>query len=344
MIEDKLSRARTRADTEKPMETKLYDTVNGERVNLYEIKDGLLELAVCDMGARINALRVDGRDIVLGFNTVSDYVKSGSYAGATIGRVANRIALGVFTLSGKAYRLNTNNGKNHLHGGNVGFDKRLFTVTAFTENSITMRYVSADGEENYPGKLEFDVTFTLSENTLLIEFSAVSDKDTLWCPTNHAYFNLDGKGDCRTNLLQINADYITPVDSTLIPTGEKRAVSGTAFDFNVMKPIGADFENEQVKPTNGYDHNYILKSTHAAHAESCTGLKMDVFTDMPCLQLYTGGMLRKCAGKNDTYNQWAGFCLEPQFCPNAINMPDFAPPVLRAHERKTHYIKYVFSK
>lgn len=325
---------------------KLYDNIGGKDIYLYTLKDGDIEVDICEVGARINALRINGIDIVLGFNSVEDYIKSGCYAGATIGRVANRIANGRFTLNGREYQLNTNNGKNHLHGGNEGFDKKLFKILNHTENSVAMKYESPDGEENYPGNLVFTVTFTVADNSLAIDFEAVSDKDTLWCPTNHAYFNLDGegKGACRGNMMQLNADYYTPVDSGLIPTGDKRAVKNTPFDFNIIKQIGADFGKEELKATNGYDHNFILKGEHAAHAESeITGIKMDVFTDMPCLQFYSGGQLNGVKGKSDVYNQYAGFCLEPQYCPNAINMQDFEKPILKEGKMKNYQIKYSFN-
>ena len=310
------------------------------------LKNGNVETDIESTGARINALRVSGVDVVLGFNSVEEYVKSSCYAGATIGRVANRIAHGKFTLNGKKYKLNTNNGKNHLHGGNEGFDKKQFTVTEQTDNSVILEYLSVDGEENYPGNLKFTVKFTVENNSLLMEYSAVSDKDTLWCPTNHAYFNLDGEssGECLNNLLEINADYYTPVDGGLIPTGEKTAVKNTPFDFTNLKAIGENIGAEQLKETLGYDHNYVLNGERAAHAESAkTGIKMDVYTDMPCLQFYSGGQLDGVIGKNGKYFQYAGFCLEPQFCPDAINMQDFEKPYLKKGETKTHYIEFKFS-
>lgn len=324
---------------------KLYDKAYGKEVYLYTIKNGNIEADVCDMGARINALRVNGIDIVFGFNSVEDYNKSGCYAGATIGRVANRIAKGRFALNGKEYKLHLNDGENHLHGGNYGFDKKLFTVTGQADNSVTMEYLSADGEENYPGNLKFTVKFTVENNALLIEYGALSDKDTLWCPTNHAYFNLDGeqKGECLNNLLQINADFYTPVDGGLIPTGEKTAVKGTPFDFTNLKRIGEKIGSEQLKSSLGYDHNFILNGEHAARAESVvTGIKMDLYTNMPCLQFYSGGQLNGVAGKSGVYNKYAGFCLEPQFCPNAVNMQGFDKPYLKRNKKSTYLIKLIF--
>lgn len=311
----------------------------------YKIGNGKIEVEIKDFGARIHALKVNGIDIVLGYDTDEEYVKSGTFCGATIGRVGNRIAKGKFTLNGKEYLLNCNDGVNHLHGGNEGFDKKLFTVTEKTDNSVTMQYVSADGEENYPGKLKFTVRFTVENNALLMEYGAISDKDTLWNPTNHAYFNLDGEGsgDCRENILQINGDKITLVDGGLIPTGEVALVSKTAFDFRKAKPVIKDFNDVSLKATNGYDHNYILSGNHASHVKSAkTGIEMDVYTDMPCMQLYTGGAIKPSVGKTINYKPWSGFCLEPQFCPNAINLQGFEKPVLKADEEKKHYIRYQF--
>ncbi len=325
---------------------KLYDEINGKQIYLYTLKDANVEVDICEAGARINALRVNGVDIALGFNSVSDYLKSGCYAGATIGRLVNRIANGRFNLNGKDYQLNTNSGKNHLHGGNEGFDKKLFSVVELTDNCIKMQYKSYDGEENYPGNLNFTVKFTVENNSLIIEYHAVSDKDTLWCPTNHTYFNLDGEqsGVCLNNLLRINANYYTPVDGGLIPTGNKTAVNGTPLDFLSLKRICEDINAEKLAATLGYDHNFILNDEHAAHAESeVTGIKMDFDTDMPCLQLYTGGQLNSVTGKSGIYNKYAGFCLEPQYCPNAINMHGFEKPILLKNKSKTHFIRLTFT-
>lgn len=162
---------------------KLYDNIDGKEIYLYTIESGNLSVDICEIGARINAIRVGGVDIALGFNSVGEYIASGTYAGATIGRVANRIADGKFTLNGKEYQLNINNGENHLHGGNEGFDKKQFTVTTRTDNSVTMEYVSADGEENYPGNLRFTVKFTVDKNSLLMEYEAVASIIILRLPT-----------------------------------------------------------------------------------------------------------------------------------------------------------------
>lgn len=328
------------------MQKKYYDKTEGRETFLYTITDGNIVAEICDMGARLHSLLVGGVDVVLGFNSVKDYIASATFAGATVGRVANRIAGGKFTLNGKSYLLNKNNGANHLHGGDIGFDRKVFELIAHTENSVAFRYVSADGEEGYPAELQLTVCYTVENCGLKITFKGESDGDTLWCPTNHAYFNLDGEGsgDCRGNLLYVNSDYYTPTDAGLIPTGEKRAVKGTPFDFNSKHKIGEYFGAEELKATNGYDHNFILKGGLAASAESeRTGIRMDLLTDMPCLQLYTGGAMGRCAGKSAVYDRWYGFCLEPQYCPNAINAEGFDKPVLRAGKEVEHYIILEFN-
>ncbi len=316
-----------------------YDTYGNRDVYMYVIGNDALSVGVVDLGARINFIKVGGVDVVLGFDSVEDYLESATYAGATIGRVANRIANGKFTLENAEYTLFCNNGKNHLHGGKRGFDMRFFDVDTLADDRVILRYTSADGEEGYPGKLELTVEFSVTGKTLKIEFEAKSDKTTLWNPTNHAYFNLNGdaSGDSRGNILALYSDYYTPTDAGLIPTGEKRAVKGTPFDFNAPKAIGRDYGHADLAATNGYDHNYVLASEHVATAKGDkSGVVMDVYTDMSCVQLYTAGGLGGCNGKNGAkYATWQGFCLEPQYCPNAINMSGFEKPVIKANEVKS---------
>lgn len=330
---------------EKLMERKYYDTYNNKKHYLYTIGDGDVRAVVSDFGGLIQSLTVGGTDIALGFNGIADYISSATYCGATVGRVANRIAGGKFSLGEETYSLTQNDGANHLHGGGRGFDKRAFEVLGHTANSLTLRYIAADGEEGYPGKMTFTVTFTVTDGGLGIKYTAASDKDTLFCPTCHTYFNLDGEGsgDCLGNMLTVNASYYTPADEKLIPTGEKAEVENTPFDFRKPKAVGADYGAVQVKAISGYDCNFILDGSFAARAESLkTGVKMTVYTDMPCMQLYTGGMMARCRGKNGFYDKWYGFCLEPQFCPNAVNMDGFEKPLLKKGEKTTYYIEYKF--
>ncbi len=327
---------------------KLYCMYGGRQCRIYTISNGDVEVGVVDFGAMINFIKVGGTDITLGYKNIDDYMRYGGYIGATVGRVANRIADGKFSLGGKTYTLSCNDGKNHLHCGSVGFDRKMFEVADKTDNSVTFKCVSADGEEGYPGKLELTVKFTVDGNALAIDFTAISDKDTLWCPTNHAYFNFDGEavGDTCDNVLYINADKYTPVGPGLIPTGEKRSVFGTPFDFTVPKRIGKDYGCSELSATNdGYDHNYILNGEYAACAESAkTGISMKLYTDMPCVQFYSSGSMGNSEGKTGVYGKWYGFCLEPQYAPNAINTDGFEKPILKAGESKSHYIRYEFSR
>lgn len=327
------------------MDRKVYDKYNGRTAYMYTIKNEYISVDICDLGARINSLKVFGTDIVLGFDSIAEYLKSGCFAGATIGRCANRIKAGKFSIGDKEYSLNLNEGKNHLHGGTEGFDKKFFEVVEAESDKLVLKYESPDGEENYPGNLKLIATFTLDKSSLNIEYNAVSDKDTVWNPTNHAYFNLNGEGEesCINNLLQINGDFYTPTDGELIPTGAVTFVGDTPFDFRAAKPINYDFGNEALCATNGYDHNYILNGRDAAYAiGEKSGIKMEVSTDLPCLQFYSGGALKTCRGKTRVYGHWSGFCLEPQYCPNAVNMNGFDKPLLKAGESKSHYIRYDF--
>ena len=325
----------------------LYDSYKGKDVNIYTIGNSNLEVDIIDMGARINAIRVFNKDVILGFSTIEDYLNSNSYAGATIGRVANRIEDGRFSLNGQIYNLYQNDGKNHLHGGLYGFDKRIFCLVEKTENSLILKYVAKDLEENYPGNLELYVKFIVNDLTLDIIYKAKSDKDTLFSPTNHMYFNLDGEDsdNILEHILLINADTYTPTKLDLIPTGEIKKVENTPFDFREEKKIGKDFNDLLLKNTNGYDHNYILNNTYAAKLKSNkTDLSMILVTNMPCLQFYTAGALKTSVGKSHVYGIWSGVCLEPQFCPNAINMNYVTKPILKRNETKTYTISYNFNK
>ncbi len=313
---------------------RIYDEYKGSTVKVYTLQQGDLSVDIVDLGSRINALRYCGVNVARGFKSVEEYLNSNSYAGATVGRVANRIKGGKFVLDGRDYSVVCNNGNNSLHGGLEGFDKKPFAVEVCSD-CVKMHCVSHDGEQGYPGELELTVIYKIENDALIIEYTAKANKKTLFNPTNHTYFNLDGieTGDCSHNLLSINADGYTPVDGELIPTGEIRSVKGTAFDFTIPKEITADYDSPLLSQTRGYDHNFVLNGELAARVQSVrTGSSMELFTDLPCLQFYSQA------------EQHTSFCLEPQFCPNAINLRDFAKPVINAGERVRHYIKYAFSK
>ncbi len=328
---------------------KKFGTYDGREVFEYTLTDDI-SVSVLNFGATVTSVTVPSQngetDVVLGFRSVDDQITKGDYMGAVAGRCANRIEDGKFVLNGKEYGLACNNGTNHLHGGNAGFDKKIY-VAEEDGNSLKLTYVSADGEEGYPGEVRFTVVYTVKGGALSIEYFAESSEDTLFNVTNHAYFNLNGEndGNIEDNVLQIFADRFTPVKQNLIPTGELRSVKGTAFDFLQPKPIGKDInaDDEQLRFAGGYDHNFCLNGSHAARAFSVkTGVTMDVYTDRPGVQFYSGNFLTGNAGKS-VYNKRAGFCLETQFYPDAVNHANFDGPVLKKGERFYSKTEYVFS-
>lgn len=319
---------------------------NGYDVKSYTVSCNDLEVEIWNLGARINAIKWRGTDVILEFNTAEDYILSQSFAGATIGRVANRIAGGKFVLNGNVYKLTQNEGKNHLHGGKAGFDKRVFAAKP-VEDGVRMNLVSEDGDEGYPGRLELEVRFIITENRVEIRYSAISDKDTLWGPTSHVYFNLGGKErqSRLADILKINAEKYTPADSELIPDGSIKGVCGTPYDFTFFKRICGGDNEKRIAAADGYDINYVLSRGDPAAEAYCieSSIKLQVYTDMPCLQLYTTREPKASSGNSHDYHVGAGFCLEAQYAPNAINVAGSVAPVLYARQRTEHYIIYKFS-
>jgi aldose 1-epimerase len=340
-------------------------TPDGRDVETYTLKNrGGAEARVINYGGTIVSLKVPDRegrlaDVVLGFDDVEGYRGAGStYLGALIGRYGNRIARGRFTLNGVEYRLATNNGPNHLHGGLGGFDKVLWTVRPLKARAgpaLELTYVSRDGEEGYPGTLSVRVVYTLTDaNELRIDYDAKTDKDTVVNLTNHSYFNLagEGSGDILGHLLTLDSDRFLPTDQTSIPTGELRGVRGTPFDFTKPTAIGARIEadDEQLKWAKGYDHTYVVGGRagslrRAARVEEPkTGRVMEVWTTEPGVQLYTGNYLSGAAGKGGKpYGFRTGFCLETQHYPDSPNKPDFPSTVLRKGGRYRTTTVYKFS-
>ena len=324
---------------------------SGDSVHVFSLVNANgIELRALDYGAIIVSLRTPDRngtlgDIVLGFDTLDGYVKSSPYFGAVAGRYANRIAKGRFTLDGTTYHLAINNGPNSLHGGLKGFDKVVWRAEARRDSSgaaIVFRYTSKDGEEGYPGTLNVQVTYTLTDrNELAIDYLATTDKATPVNLTQHSYFNLagDGSGDVLGHVLTIDADRFIPIDSTSIPTGVVRPVAGTAFDLRKGVPIGAhiDEPDEQLKNAHGYDHTFVINRSgpglvHAARVvEPVSGRTLDVATTEPGVQLYTGNFLDGTfAGKGGhVYNRRGAFCLETQHFPDSPNQPAFPSTILR---------------
>lgn len=344
--------------------TRHYGTLaDGAEVTMATLTNSKgIELDVISYGGIITRLLVpdaEGQfgDIVLGLDTLDAYVASNPYFGALIGRYGNRIANGRFTLDGQTHQLATNDGDNHLHGGEQGFDKKNWGMEPFvTENGagVVLTLVSPDGDQGYPGRLDIRVTYELTnDNELDMRFSATTDKPTIVNVTQHSYFNLAGSGDILEHEIMINADRFTPVGPGLIPTGELRSVAGTPFDFRQAKPIGQDIQadNEQLKLGLGYDHNFVLKDKAsdelvlaARVTEPASGRVLEVLTVEPGVQFYTGNFLDgTLQGKGVTYAYRSGFCLEPQHYPDSPNQSDFPSTVLRPGETYSSRIVYRFA-
>ena len=319
------------------MNKELFGKIEGKEVYKYTLTGENISLDVLDLGATIQGLYVDGINIVQCFETAQDYKTRPGYVCGVIGRVANRIAKAKFSLNGQEYLLTKNEGENQLHGGLQGFHHKFYTVEEI-ENGLKMSCFSKDGEDGYPGNLTFVVEFVLTGRKLHIGYLAVSDKDTIWSPTHHFYFNMNGPvGYANSNKLAIYADYYTPVDSELIPLGNKVDVTGTPFDFRKGKRVDQDKTELGI-----YDHNFMLNGEHAATmVGDVSGMKMEVYTDMPAMQMYTGAGLEETKNVEKLADR-GGVALEPQFPPNAINMQGFDKPVLKANEEKRHYIRLEF--
>ena len=342
---------------------KPFGTTAGAEIYQYTLTNNLgVEVSIINYGGAITALKVPDRngalgDIVLGYETLEDYVANPRYFGALIGRHANRIGRGRFSLDGIDYQLRQNNGANHLHGGFEGFDKRVWKATEEKTSdsaSVHLSYLSQDGEENYPGNLNVAVTYSLrSDNSLSIEYRAITDRETIVNLTNHSYFNLKGEGTILDHELRLNAGSFTPVTEDLIPIGEIRCVGGTPMDFRSGKPIGAEIAQsyDQLGFTGGYDHNFVLndydgllRSAARLH-ESSTGRVLEVLTTQPGMQFYSGNFLDgSLTGKYGVvYHKYAGLCLEPQHFPDAPNHANFATTVLRPGEEYKQTTIFRFS-
>jgi aldose 1-epimerase len=320
---------------------------DGRKVESVELTNANgMSARIITLGASVQALSVPDKqgksaDIVLGYGTAAEYLAKPQYFGVTVGRYANRIAKGKFTLDGKQYTLAVNDGPNHLHGGKQGFDRALWQIDSVKSGSparVVMSYTSPDGEEGYPGTLKVIATYTLNDkNELAIDYKATTDKPTIVNITNHAYFNLAGEASTSGILghrLMLAADTFTPVDSTLIPTGEKKSVAGTPFDFRKTEIIGdrvSDGRNEQMRFGRGYDHNWVVNGAAgtmrlAAKLEDpVSGRVMELHTTAPGVQFYSGNFLDGTSvGKSGRiYRMGDALCLEPQVFPDSPNQKGF---------------------
>lgn len=354
--------------SEKTIETNLkasdFETeIDGKPVKLYWLKNGDLQMAMTNYGARIVGLWAPDKngnmiDIIIGRGSTKAYVDGPeSYFGATIGRVGNRIAKGKFKVEGKEYSIKPNNNANALHGGENGFQDKVWEANQPNDYTLVLQYTSPDGEEGFPGELAAKVTYSLiDDHTLKIEYEATTDKTTVVNLTNHAYFNLNGEGSgtILDHKMQIFAEEFTPVDKGLIPIGELRKVEGTPFDFTSPHTIGEriDADNEQLKFGGGYDHNFVLGSqrsdgmNHAAKVVGDkSGILMQVYTEEPGVQFYTGNFMDskntlKSGAKDE---KRTAFCLETQHFPDAPNHPDFPSIELKPGETYHTVTEYRFS-
>jgi len=328
-------------------------TPAGQRVDVFTLTNGHgLGLRALTYGGTIVSLSAPDRkgdvaDVVLGHDSLEDYVSDTSYFGAIVGRFANRIAGARFTVDGKTYRLTANDGANHLHGGRTGFDRVIWQAAPFSDDHSTglaLSYTSPEGEEGYPGNLEAQARYSLTDrNELVVDFLATTDQATPVNLTQHSCFNLTGGGgDILGHLLRINADRMTPVNEKLIPTGELAPVAGGPFDFRTLTPIGHRIgaDDEQLHRGRGYDHNFVLNREGAGLAQAAqvveptSGRTLDVYTAEPGLQLYTGNFIdgRVPGRAGRLYGPRSGVCLETQHFPDSPNQPSFPSTILRPGE------------
>jgi aldose 1-epimerase len=338
---------------------------DGREASIFKLNNSKgMTVEITDFGGAILSIIMPDKngnlaDICLGYDKLEDYIKDGPHFGAIIGRNSNRLEGSVVEIDGKEYRVTANEGENQLHGGIKGFDKKLWSAKAYSKggkDSIELTYRSVDKEEGYPGNLDVKVTYTLTEeNELVMDYYAVTDKDTIVNLTNHAYFNLAGhsSGDVLKHRVMIAADQFTVNDRNSIPTGEIREVSGTPMDFREFVEVGSGIESEydQLDYGNGYDHNWIINRENnglklaATAIDDYSGRCLEVFTTKPGIQFYSGNYLDQAGiGKDGVkYERRSGLCLETQFYPNGNKHKHFPSSILRVGEEYKHTTVYKFS-
>ncbi len=323
--------------------------------SIHVLENAVLRVVITNYGGRIMSLLAPDRsgqraDVVLGFDEVASYAVAGGSFGALLGRCANRIAQGCFTIDGHSYELSKNNDGATLHGGTVGFSKVFWDVENTNSDELKLRHISPDGDQGFPGELSVIAHYTLVENALRLELSATTTKPTPVSLSGHSYFNLAGHGDILSHQIKIAADHYLPTDAKQIPTGELRPVSDTPFDFRQPLCIGAHIRevDQQLMLARGYDHCFVLQNDPempAARAfDPASGRVLELFTSQPGLQFYTGNNLNgSVAGRRGAFRQSDGFALEAQGFPNAINEPGFPSPILRPGETYRQSIIYRFA-
>ena len=339
------------------IEKKYFGEIEGREVSLYILKNDNIEVTLSDYGATIIRVRLtlksgEVRDLVRGYDDLASYINADGYLGAVVGRVGNRICKGKFSLDGKDYELYCNNGVNHLHGGKIGFDKKIYAAS-IDGDSILFSATSPNGEEGYPGKLDYSVKYTLSGNSLKLDYYAVTDKATPVNLTNHVYFNLMGAGTVYSHRIALDADRYIPTDDTLIPTGEIASVEGTPFDFREEKFLGAGIlgTHKDITLGGGLDHCVVFTDRGEGMHErvkvtSPDGLvTLKAYTDLPAVQLYSGNFL---GNKEFPFRggekqiKRAAFCLETEAYPDSVNHTNFTNTILRPGEEYKTATVYEF--
>jgi len=329
---------------------KLFGKYMGKPVYLIKLTNGRIEAELLSFGATLRALRVADKngnmtDVCLGYDSIEEYASNDGYLGASVGRHANRISGSCFTLNGKMHKLTANEGNNQLHGGIKGFSHKLWSFSC-TENAVTFSIESPDGDEGYPGNLKATVTFSISGTCLRIDYSAVSDADTVVNLTNHAYFNLAGQqsGSIAAHTLCLGSKSYTPCGDGNIPTGEIIPSEGTALDFRSEKILADSLKAMSGTATEGLDHNFVLSSSPAAKLYSAdSGIEMTCRTSLEGVQVYSAGFLTERKGKDGAiYGKHHGICLETQHFPDAINNNNFPSPVLKAGNEYREWTEYSF--
>ncbi len=329
-----------------------YGKIGEKEVYLFTIENDKLTAKITNYGGIITELWYNGTDVVLGRDSLDEYLDNDGYYGALIGRNSNRLANSEFELNGKKYPLFANDGKNNLHGGKCGFDSKVWDAETADDNTLVLTLHSPDGEEGFPGNADIKVTYTVCDNSLKIHYEAEADADTLMNLTNHTYFNLNGhdSGTVDGHTIWLDCSFYTPNNDECMPTGEVLSVDGTAFDLRCPKTMGEVFaaSDEQVKMFGGFDHNFCLNGVGFRKVSTLvgdkTGIEMDTYTDCPGVQIYTGNSINEdkiCKGKNQ-YKIHQALCLETQVFPNAMAYSHFPSPVLKKGEKYDTVTEYKF--
>lgn len=333
--------------------------VDGKQIGLYTLTNTKgMSADITNYGAKIVRLFVPDKmggtdDVVLGFDTLDEYLQKEAYFGAVCGRFANRIKDGRFIIDGVEYNLVINNGTNHLHGGTIGFNAKIWDVVSVAGNKLVLHYLSPDGEESYPGNLHLQVTYELTDdNELKIHYEATTDKPTVVALTQHSYFNLKGAGNgtIRDHILQLNADHYTVLDESFAPSGEIRPVDDNPFDFRDPTLIDDRIDEDVFAPGRGLDNNWCINKAQMHDLalagfiyEAASGRKMEVYTTQPGIQVYSGNWIdRQVAKEGKTYDAQDAVCMETQGFPNSANIPYFPSPVLRPGEKYDEWCIYKF--